>query len=105
MAKHAVIAKVTAASGKRDELVAVFAGMVDAVRNEDGTELYALLTDKTNADVVWFWEMYSDQAAVDAHTSGEAMKAVGAKLGGLIAPGGFELIFVEPVAAKGLALS
>jgi quinol monooxygenase YgiN len=99
--KVAVIAKLTAAPGKRDELVAAFESMLEAVEQEPGTLMYALNTDKANADVIWFYEVYTDDAALAAHSGSDAMKAVGGKLGGLIG-GAPELFVLELAGGKNL---
>ena len=101
MSKVALLAKLTAADGKRDELVEALAGAIAAVQGEEKTEVYALHTDAVDADVVWFYELYTDQDGFTAHSQGEAVKALGG-VGPLMA-GRPELIFLTPVAAKGLA--
>ncbi|HZP14289.1 MAG TPA: putative quinol monooxygenase [Nocardioides sp.] len=101
MPKTAVIAKITCQPGKRDEVLGVFADLVKAVNDEPGTLIYAMNTDKADPDVVWFYELYTDDAALAAHSGSEAMKAVGPKLGGLLT-GRPELFFLEAVDGKGL---
>jgi quinol monooxygenase YgiN len=101
MAKVALVAKMTAASGKRDELVEAFGPLYEAVAGEEGTEIYALHLDATDADVVWFYELYRDGDALAAHGGSEAMKAMGGAFASLLA-GRPELIFLTPVRAKGL---
>jgi quinol monooxygenase YgiN len=102
MAKVALVAKMTAAPGKRDELVEAFGSLYDAVAAEEGTEVYALHLDAADADVVWFYELYRDGDALAAHGGSEAMKAMGPPLASLLA-GRPELTFLTPVRAKGLA--
>lgn len=51
-------------------------------------------------DVVWFYELYSDQDALKAHGTSDAMKAT-ASLAEFMA-GRPELQFLEPVVGKGL---
>lgn len=104
MAKPAVIAKVTAAPGKRPELLDVMGGLFAAAEAEAGTEVYVMHADAGNDDVVWFYELYADQDALGAHSTSDSMKAVGAKLAGLVTPGGFELTFLSPVRAKGISV-
>ena len=99
--KVAVIAKITALPGKRDEVVDVLQGLVDAVEKEEGTRFYAMNVDKAEADVVWFYEMYADDDAFAAHGGSEAMKEVGGKLRDKAA-GRPELHILEVVAGKGL---
>ena len=103
MAKVAVLAKLTAADGKRDELIAAVGSMCEAVAGEEKTEIYALHKDAGDPNVVWFYELYTDQEGFNAHGSSEAMKAAGSALGGLLG-GRPELIFLEPVRAEGLTL-
>lgn len=104
MAKPAVIAKITAQDGKRDELVAVFRKMIDYVSSsETGTEVYALNTDDGDVNVLWFYELYSDSEALAQHGTSDMMKSVGRELKDLLA-GRPEIIRLSPVAAKGLNL-
>lgn len=104
MAKPALIAKMTAADGKRDELVAVFSKMLDYVTaSEGGTEIYVLHTDDRNADVVWFYEMYADADALKTHGGSDMMASVGKELAPLLA-GRPELMRLTPVGGKGVSL-
>ena len=101
MSKVALIAKLTAAEGKRDELVEALQAAIAAVEGEEKTEVYALHIDAAEDNLVWFYELYTDQDGFAAHSTGEAMKAMGGV--GPLLGGRPELIFLTPVAAKGLA--
>ncbi len=102
MSKVAVIAKLTAAPGKRDELAEVLRSVaIPGVADEEGTEIYAAVTDNGDDDTVWFFELYRDEASLDAHGKSDNMARLGAALGGLLA-GRPELHVGVPVAAKGL---
>ena len=103
MSKIAVLAKLTAQPGKRDEIIAAFEPMMKAVADEPGTELYAFHTANDDPDVVGFYELYSDGDALAKHGGSEAMKAAGGRLAGLVA-GRPELIMLTPVSAKGLSV-
>jgi quinol monooxygenase YgiN len=103
MAKVAVIAKMVAAEGKRDELVAALEGLYGAVQDEAKTEVYALHADASDANTVWFYELYSDQDGLIAHGGSDAMKAAGSHFRDLLAAKP-ELHFLEPLKAKGLAV-
>ena len=103
MAKTALLAKMTAQPGKRAELVEAMMPLVEAVRQEPGTELYVLHESSSEPDVVWFYELYTDQDALKAHASSETMKEAGGRLAGLLA-GRPELIPVTPRRAAGIAL-
>jgi len=102
MAKISMLAKFKAHPGKGEELVAAFAAMFDAVGQEPGTEVYALNRAGDDADLFWFYELYSDSDALGAHAGSDAMKKAGPALGALIAER--ELILGEPLQAKGIAL-
>lgn len=101
MAKVAVIAKITALPGRRDEVVAILNDVVTATQDEPGTLLYAMNVDKAEEDVIWFYEVYADDAALAAHGGSEAMKAAGGQLRDKAA-GRPELHVVELVGGKGL---
>jgi quinol monooxygenase YgiN len=103
MPKVAMIAKLTAADGKRDELAAVLEKIFPAVDQEDGTEVYALHDDLGEPNVLWFYELYRDNDAMGTHGSSDAMKEMIGGLAGLVgaAP---EMHMIEPRRAKGLAI-
>lgn len=100
MSKIAILAKLTAAPGKRDELVAVLSAQVGLVSDETGTEVYALHVGD-DEDSVWFYERYTDEAALAFHGQTDAMRELGPKLKGLVAARP-EITKLTPVVAKGL---
>ena len=55
MARIAVIAKITALRGKREEVVEVLRDVVSGTDSEPGTLVYAMNTDKADDDVIWFY--------------------------------------------------
>jgi quinol monooxygenase YgiN len=101
MSQIAVIAKIPCQPGTRNEVVAGLQPMLQHVESEDGTLRYVLLEDSADADVLWMYELYTDQAALDAHGSSEAMKALGGAIGAHLA-GRPELTFATPLGGKGL---
>lgn len=101
MSDVTLLAKITTLPGKRDEVAAIFTEMVGAVESEAGTKVYAMHLQADDEVTVWFYERYTDQDALAAHGTSEAMKATGGKLKGLLA-GRPELIFMTPVVAKGV---
>lgn len=104
MAKTALLAKLTAVEGKRDELLAVIADIgMSNVAGEPGTEVYAAHKDQNDPDVVWFYELYSDPEALASHGGSEQMKVFGGATREFMA-GRPELIFLDPVVAKGVEL-
>lgn len=101
MSKIAAIAKLTAQPGKGDELADALGAMVRGVEGEPGTEVYVLHRDAKDADTIWFYERYTDQAALEAHGSSDLMKTVGRAMAPLMA-GRPELHLLSIVAGKGL---
>jgi quinol monooxygenase YgiN len=102
MAKVSVVAKLTAAPGKRDAVVDVLRDVVAATEKEAGTLVYAMNVEK-DSEVIWFFELYADEAALAAHGGSEAMKAAGPRLADKLG-GRPEIIQLTPVVAKGLPL-
>lgn len=104
MAKTALLAKLTAQDGKRDALLEVIAtkGMAN-VAGEDGTEVYIAHKDQNDANVVWFYELYSDADALATHGGSDGMKDFGRAIKDLIA-GPPDLIFLDPASGKGVEL-
>ncbi|MEZ5233061.1 MAG: putative quinol monooxygenase [Acidimicrobiia bacterium] len=104
MAKPTLIAKLTAADGKRDELIAACQSMIDHVTSsEPGTEVYVLHKDDKNENLLYFYEMYSDRDALGVHGKSERMAAFGKEIAPLLG-GKMELTFLTPVGGKGVAL-
>jgi quinol monooxygenase YgiN len=101
MTKVGVIAKIPCQSGKRADAVAALAELVAATEAEAGTALYILHQDNKDENVIWMYELYDDQSAVDAHMASEAFGAMFAKLGPLV-DGRAEMNFLTPVSGKGL---
>ncbi len=103
MAKTSIIAKLTVKPGKRDEFVSAFKPMFEAVNEEAGTEVYVLSLDESDDDVAWVYELYTDADAMAAHSGSDAMAAMFAAVGPLVA-GAPELNMVKPTLAKGLSI-
>jgi len=101
MSKVSVIAKLSAQPGKRDALAAGLQSLIDHVESEPGTLMYVLHDDLKDENVLWFYEMYTDQAALDAHSTSDTMKALGGQVGGFLAalP---EMFVIAPRGGKGL---
>jgi quinol monooxygenase YgiN len=95
------IAKITAAPGKRAELLEVLKKMVAQAETENDTLVYVFHEDAGDDVTVWGYELYSNQAARDAHGASPAMAEIGPAVGGLLG-GAPELIKLRPVSGKGL---
>lgn len=102
MSQVSVIAKITAKEGMRDELITALQFGLDNAADEPGTLVYVLHTDSGDANVLWFYETYTDQDALLAHSGAAWFKELGPKIGPFMA-GRPELSFLTPVAGKGLA--
>lgn len=74
--------------------------MLDHVESEPGTLHYVLHHDLGDADVLWVYEVYADQAALDAHGGSEAMAALIGAIGGSLG-GAPELTLATPIGGKG----
>ena len=101
MSKISIIATLTAAEGKADELVTGLEAVIAAADEENGLEIYSLHRDPDDANTFYFFELYTDDAAFAVHGKGEKMKAAMGALGGLLA-GRPDVKILEPLAAKGL---
>jgi len=99
--KVAVLAKIPALPGRRDELVAALHAFIDNANTEAGTLLYILHTDAKDPDSVYFYELYADQDALTAHGTSDAFKELGKGMRDL-AGGRPELTILTPVVGKGL---
>jgi len=101
MAQVSIVAKLTAAEGKADELKAVIAELVAAVEEtEPDTLVYAAARDNDDGNVFWFYEYYGSADAAVAHAGGSALAEARNTMRGLLA--GREVHQLTPVAAKGL---
>ncbi len=103
MSKITLIAKLTAAEGKSEELEAALASLIEAASEEPGLEIYSAHADRSEPGVYYFFEMYADGDALKVHGKGEAMKAAMGAMGSLLG-GRPEVTMLDPLVAKGLAL-
>ena len=87
------------AAGQRGHVVGLDGG--EHGDAEPGTELHIIHQAKDNPDVVFFYELYTDEAAYKSHGEGDALKSVLPKLGGLVAAPP-DMIIATPRHAKGI---
>jgi quinol monooxygenase YgiN len=84
-----IVAKLTAAEGKADQLKAALTEMVANVKASEAGKatMYSLHTSDSEPNMFMFYEQYSDSEAFDAHGKTAHMAAMGGKLrdGGLLA--------------------
>jgi quinol monooxygenase YgiN len=62
-----VFAVLTAQPGKEAELREILTALVPPTRAEPGNTCYMIHEDMNKPGSFWFFEIYKDQAAVDAH--------------------------------------
>ena len=101
MAKVSVVARIPAAPGKRDELAQALQALLDSAEGEPGTLLYLLNADGADEDVLWMYELYASQEALDTHMASPTFQSLGPVIGPFLA-GRPELHFGAPLGGKGL---
>ena len=101
MSKVTVWAKLPLQPGKKDEAVALIQEALDAVESEPGTLLYILHGDPNDDNVLYFYDLYSDNDALASHGGSAWFKAYSAKLGAVLA-GRPEIKILAPIGGKGL---
>jgi quinol monooxygenase YgiN len=85
MSEIHVFANVTAAPGHADKLRGVLTTLVTATKEEPGVISYILHEDIKTPGNFYVFEVYKDQAAVDAHMASPHLAAAFAAAGPLIA--------------------
>ena len=101
MSTVALLAKLPAAEGKGAELAEAFKAAFEHVNKEAGTRMYVLHADATNADILWIYEIYENQDAMNAHMGSDAFKAFSKSLGEFV-DGAPEFNLLTPIGGKGL---
>jgi quinol monooxygenase YgiN len=100
MSKIAVLAKLKSVDGQRSALVDALQTALQTAAGEAGTMYYLLHEDPSEENTLWFYELYADQAALDAHRTSDAFKALGAAIRDLV-DGRPELTMLTPIGGKG----
>lgn len=99
----AVFAKLVAKTDQRAAVQTALEKLVASTKSEDGTLLYGLHQESSNADVFWFYELYADNDALGAHSGSDAMAEALGTLGNSLAEAPM-LIVTNPLQAKGLPI-
>lgn len=94
------MAELTAASGRRDELLAVLSEYGEVVAREPGVLVFELLADPVRRDVLVALEVYADDAALQAHLAAPARTVLDRELSGLMVDQ--ELRWLAPRSGHGL---
>jgi quinol monooxygenase YgiN len=82
-----IVAEMEAVPGRRAELMQLLDGMLAPSRAEPGNVSYRYFIDSENPDIVHFFELWQDQAAVDYHFATPHFQDLGVKLPALIVGG------------------
>ena len=93
-----LIGKMTAAPGRRDDLIAILLGGVGSM---PGCLSYIVATDSTDANAIWITEAWDSKASHDASLTLPAVKEAIAKGRPLIAGFGDQVV-TTPVGGHGL---
>ena len=101
MSKISLIAKLPCAEGQNEGFEAALGDMIAASNEEAGLEIYSAHRGDDNN--YWFFELYTDAEAVDAHGKGDGMKAAMRAIGAFMA-GAPEVHKLVPVVAKGMEI-
>jgi quinol monooxygenase YgiN len=102
MSRLASIARITARAGQFEALLEETRRFLTQIDSEDGTEFFAVNVAADTPDTLWFYEIYRDESAFQAHVSSEAMATYAAALGALAEPD-IEVHRVMPEAIRGQA--
>lgn len=100
MAKISLMATLTAAEGKEEEMKEALTALIDAAEEEPGLEIYSVHASRDEPSVFRFFELYTDSDALKIHGKGDRMAAAMGALGELLA-GPPEILRLSPFAAKG----
>jgi quinol monooxygenase YgiN len=94
-----VIAKLKVKAGSESDFEAAARDMIAKVAGEAGTMSYILHKDVRNPTNFVYYEVYQDQASLDAHGKTDHMKAFGGKIGALL-DGRPEITVLSEIAHK-----
>jgi quinol monooxygenase YgiN len=97
---YGLIGKMTAAAGKRDELIDI---LLRGTGNMPGCLSYIVATDPTDADAIWITEAWDNEASHKASLSLPSVRDAIAKGRSLIAGFGNRVV-TTPVGGHGLAV-
>lgn len=98
---YGLIGKMTAVTGKRDEMIAV---LIESVGEMPGCYSYVVAKDPVDANAIWITEVWDSKASHDASLSLPAVKTAIARGRPLIAS--FDSHFItEPVGGHGLPVN
>lgn len=82
-----IVAEMEAVPERRAELLELLNGMLGPSRAEPGCVSYRYFFDSENANIVHFFELWQDQAAVDFHFATPHFQHLGESIADLIVGG------------------
>ena len=85
MPRVVIFTRLTAAPGRRAELLAALEALGDATRQEPGVETFVVHPARDEPDTVLGYEVFHDDAALAAHQAAEHVQAIGPTLAALLA--------------------
>jgi len=100
MSKVSVVVKLKIKDGQRDAMTEAVKPGLETAKTEAGTLTYIFHHDAVDANVVWFFETYTDQDAFNAHMGTDAFKAFSASLAPFV-DGAPEFSILTPIGGKG----
>lgn len=71
--------------GSRTAALDVTNRYIDGLAGEPGTEAFIVAVDPNEADILWLYEWFTDDAALNAHRSSDPFHAMMAELPGVLA--------------------
>lgn len=101
MSQVAVVVKLKIKDGQRDAMTDAVKPGIETAKGEVGTRFYVFHHDAVDANTVWFYELYADQEAANAHMGSEAFKAWSMTLAPFV-DGAPEFSFLTPIGGKGV---
>jgi len=85
MSKTSLIVRMKTQPGKRDEALAALVAALPSAEAEEGTEIYSFHCDKADPDLLWVFELYTDDAALGVHGQSQAVAEMFGVIGPLLA--------------------
>jgi quinol monooxygenase YgiN len=83
--RFGAVLQLTAAAGRREDVLRMLANYANTLDGEPGTTLYVAAADAQDEDVVWLWEEFEDEDAVRGHFEHDFFRALQLELGELLA--------------------
>jgi quinol monooxygenase YgiN len=99
MSKISIVGRFTTLPGRRKDLEDLFSEV--ASHPIPGREVFVLSEDNVDADVLWVFEIYTDQNAIDSHRSSQVVRDAAASSRALLV-GTPEIRHARPIAMTGV---